>query len=156
MDQMNIEHINPFLIAAKSVLQSMCGVELAAGAPYVKSGQFNQDSVVICLGVTGNIKGQVLLACRNEVACDIASKMCMMPITALDELSLSALCELGNMIFGNAATVLSTKNIIIDITPPTVIQGNFSIGNTFAQNICIPFTYDGNKVIEVDVSLKEA
>ena len=156
MSQMNIEHINPFLIATKSVLQGMCGIELNAGAPYVKNGQFNEESVVICLGVTGQIKGQVLLACTNSAACAIASKMCMMPITVLDELSLSALCELGNMVFGNAATVLSTKDIIIDITPPTVIQGNFTIANNFAQNVCIPFKFDGDKTIEVDVSVKEA
>ena len=148
MEQMNIEHINPFLIATKSVLQGMCGIELNAGAPYVKNGQFNEESVVICLGVTGQIKGQVLLACTNSAACAIASKMCMMP--------LSALCELGNMVFGNAATVLSTKDIIIDITPPTVIKGNFFIDNLFAKNICIPFTFDDGQVIEVDISVKEA
>lgn len=154
--EMNIEHINPFLIATKSVLHDMCGVDLAVGTPYVKKEKFNQDTVVICLGVTGKIKGQVLLALNNSAACDIASRMCMMPITALDDLSLSALCELGNMVFGNAATVLSTKGIIIDITPPTVIQGNFSIANNFAQNVCIPFKFDGDKFIEVDVSVKEA
>lgn len=156
MEQMNIEHINPFLIATKSVLQGMCGIELNAGTPYVKNGQFSEESVVICLGVTGQIKGQVLLACSNTAACAIASKMCMMPITVLDELSLSALCELGNMVFGNAATVLSTKNIIIDITPPTVIKGNFFIDNLFAKNICIPFTFDDGQLIEVDISVKEA
>lgn len=154
--EMNIEHINPFLVATKSVLRDMCGVDLAVGTPYVKKEKFNEDTVVICLGVTGKIKGQVLLALNNSAACDIASRMCMMPITALDDLSLSALCELGNMVFGNAATVLSTKGIIIDITPPTVIQGNFSIANNFAQNVCIPFKFDGDKSIEVDVSVKEA
>ncbi|MGN0375924.1 MAG: chemotaxis protein CheX [Butyrivibrio sp.] len=156
MEQMNIEHINPFLIATKSVLRDMCGIELTAGAPYVKKEKFDENTVVICLGVTGQIKGQVLLSCSYNAACDIASKMCMMPITVLDELPLSALCELGNMVFGNAATVLSTKDVIIDITPPTIIQGNFSIANNFAQNICIPFKYDTDKTIEVDVSVKEA
>ena len=153
---MNINHINPFLVATKSVLRDMCQIDLTAGTPYVKKEQFNDDSVVICLGVTGQIKGQVLLALSTVSACAIASKMCMMPITALDELSLSALCELGNMVFGNAATVLSTKGTIIDITPPTVIQGNFTIANNFAQNVCIPFKFDGDKTIEVDVSVKEA
>ncbi len=155
MNEMNIEHINPFLVAAKSVLQNMCGVELTSGVPYVKSTEFSSTSVVICIGVTGQISGQVLLACHNDVACEIASKMCMMPITELDDLSLSALSELGNMIFGNAATVLSTKNIIVDITPPSIIQGDFTMESTFAKNVCIPFTFDGDKVIEVDVSLKE-
>ncbi len=154
--EMNIEHINPFLIATKKVLKDMCGVDLVVGTPYIKKERFNEDTVVICLGVTGMIKGQVILALNNSAACDIASKMCMMPVNQLDDLSLSALCELGNMVFGNAATVLSTKNILIDITPPTIIRGNFSIANNFAQNVCIPFKYDGDKTIEVDVSVKEA
>lgn len=155
MSEMNIEYINPFLVSASSVLQSMCGMQLTPGKPYVRDSKFDNNSVAICIGVTGQIGGQVLLAFHNEFACEIASKMCMMPIETLDEISLSALCELGNMILGNAATVLSTKNIIIDITPPTVIQGIFHMESTYAKNICIPLTYEGNKTIEVDISLKE-
>lgn len=155
MTTMNSEYINAFLVSAASVLQNACGISLSAGKPYVKKTSFDGNSVVICIGITGQVGGQVLLAFRNDVACDIASKMCMMPITDLDELSLSALSELGNMILGNAATVLSTKNITIDITPPTIIQGNFKVENIFAQNICIPMTFDGDKLIEVDVSVTE-
>ena len=42
-----------------------------------------------------------------------------MPVTALDDMSASAINELGNMMMGNAATILSTKGIAMDITPPT-------------------------------------
>ena len=142
-EQMKIEYINPFLVAGTSVLSDMCGLKLTAGKPYVKTTSFDSDYIVISLGVTGQIAGQV------------ASKMCMMPITALDELSLSALSELGNMILGNAATVLSTKGVFIDITPPSIIQGTFHIGSSFAQNICVPLIYDNDKMIEFDISLKE-
>lgn len=155
MADMKIEYVNPFLVAATSVLSNTCGISLKAGKPYVKTTSFDNSSVVISLGVTGQVTGQVLIAFHNTVALDIASKMCMMPIAALDELSLSALSELGNMILGNAATVLSTKGIIIDITPPSIIQGNFLIAGSFAQNICVPLTYEDNKVIEFDISLKE-
>ena len=147
-EQMKIEYINPFLVAGTSVLSDMCGLKLTAGKPYVKTTSFDSDYIVISLGVTGQIAGQVLLAFHNDVACDIASKMCMMPITALDELSLSALSELGNMILGNAATVLSTKGIFIDITPPSIIQGTFHIGSSFAQNICVPLIYDNDKMLK--------
>ncbi len=153
--EMKIEYINPFLVAATSVLSNVCGVKLSAGKPYVKTTSFDESSVVISLGVTGQVSGQVLIALRNDAACDIASRMCMMPITQMDDLSLSALSELGNMILGNAATLLSTRNIYIDITPPSIIQGNFYIGSSFAQNICVPLTYDKDKVIEFDISLKE-
>ncbi len=68
------------------------------------------------------MRGQVMIVFENSVACDIASKMCMMPITQLDDLSKSALSELGNMIMGNTATIFSTKGIGIDITPPTTCR----------------------------------
>lgn len=156
MAEMKGEYINAFLVAASSVLQTACNVSLTAGKPYVKTTSFDDNSLVICLGVTGQIGGQVLIACSKSVACDIASKMCFMPINTLDELSLSALSELGNMILGNAATVLSTKNVIIDITPPMIIQGVFQMDRVYAQNICLPMNYEGDKLIEFDVSLTEA
>lgn len=154
MAEMNSEYINSFLVAAKSVLQN-CGIEIENGVPYVKNNAFHDDSVVICLGVTGHIRGQVLLAFNKRVACDIASKMCMMEIKELDEISLSALSELGNMIFGNAATVLSTKGIIVDITPPSVLHGEFTMESVDTKNICMPFKYDGDKIIELDIVLKD-
>ena len=153
---MKSEHVNAFLVAATSVLQTMCSLKLTPGTPYVKNTAFEDDSVVICIGVTGQIRGQVLLAFKNEVACDIASKMCMMTISELDELSMSALSELGNMILGNAATVLSTHGVIVDITTPSIIQGTFTIENTRVKNVCVPTTYDGDKLIEIDISLEEA
>ncbi len=156
MAEMNGEYINAFLVAASSVMQTACGITLTAGQPYVKTTAFDTSAVVICLGVTGQIGGQVLIAAHKEVACDLASKMCMMPILQLDEISLSALSELGNMILGNAATVLSTKNVMIDITPPMIIQGDFKMDRVYARNICLPMQYDDGKVIEIDVSLTEA
>lgn len=156
MADMNVEYINPFLMAATQVMKDMCQLQLAVGKPYVKATEFEKDSIVVSIGITGEVRGQVLLAFSMEVACDLASKMCFMPITTLDELSISALSELGNMILGNAATVLSTKGIGIDITPPSIIQGNFKLASAYAKNVCIPITYDGgSKLIELDISLKK-
>ena len=103
---MNSEYVNAFLVSAASVLQTACGLALKPGKPYVKTNTFEDNVLVICIGITGQVKGQVLIAVNNEVACELASKMCMMPIDKLDEISLSALSELSNMILGNAATVL--------------------------------------------------
>ena len=155
MGEMKIEYINPFLMAASSVLQTACNIQLTSGKPYVKTTSFNEDSIVICIGITGQIGGQALIAFSQEVACDIASKMCMMPIESLDDLATSALCELGNMVLGNAATMLSTKGVIADITPPIIIKGNFVMERTYARNVCIPMTYDNDKVVEFDVSITE-
>lgn len=150
----NVEHINPFLMASTKILKEMCFVEAKVGKPYIKNPAFFSDTMIILIGFTGEMKGQAMIAFENSVACDIASKMIMMPITEMDELAKSAICELGNMIMGNTATVFSTKGIAIDITPPTVANGSMSFTTNYASNICIPLEYDKNKVIEINIAIK--
>ncbi len=100
------------------------------------------------------MKGQAMIAFENRIACDIASKMMMMPIIVMDDLARSAISELGNMIMGNTATIFSTKGIAIDITPPTVGNGTMSFTTTYASNICIPLTYEDGKTIEINIAIK--
>lgn len=154
MAGLNAEHINPFLIAATKILKDMCFIDTKIGRPFVKNISFQEDTVVIMIGVAGELRGQVMISFSSDVACDIASKMCMMPITQMDDLSKSAICELGNMIMGNTATVFSTKGVGIDITPPTLCMGNVSVHTSFTKNICIPLTYDDEKTIEFNIAMK--
>lgn len=154
MAGLNAEYINPFLIAATKILKDMCFLDAKVGKPYIKEAAFEQDTLVIMIGVTGEIRGQVMISFSNVVACDIASKMIMMPITQMDELSKSAISELGNMIMGNTATIFSSKGIGIDITPPTIVTGSMTISTSLTKNICIPLAYEEGKAIEINVSLK--
>lgn len=154
MMTVNADHINPFLIASTKILKDMCFVDAKVGKPFVKSPAFFEDTMLIMIGFTGEMKGQVMIAFENRIACDIASKMIMMPITELDDLARSAIGELGNMIMGNTATIFSTKGIAIDITPPTVGNGTMSFTTNYASNICIPLTYEDNKEIEINIAIK--
>lgn len=154
MAGLNSDHINPFLIAANKVLKEMCAVNLQIGKPYVKNTEFTEGTLIIMIGITGEIRGQAMIAFPYGVACDIASKMICMPVTVLDELSTSAICELGNMIMGNTATIFSTKGVGIDITPPTLCTGNVSFSNNYSQNICVPLHYEGGDCIEINIAIK--
>lgn len=149
----NADYINPFLIASTKVLKDMVFIDAKIGKPFLKSTEFDGQSLLIMLGVTGEIKGQVILSFKSTVALDVASKMCMTPLMELNELAQSAVCELGNMILGNTATVFSTKGIDIDITPPTICNGPVKFTSNYAANICIPLIYDENKVIEINVAM---
>lgn len=155
MADMNVEYINPFLMAATSILKDMCQITTSIGKPYVKTREFGNDSVIIMIGVTGELRGQVIIGLSVDAACDIASKMIMMPITELNELSMSAISELGNMILGNAATIFSTKGIGIDITPPTLCRGTMSFISSYARNVCIPLVYGDGRTIELDVAVRK-
>lgn len=151
---LSADYINPFLIASTKVLKDMVMVDAKVGRPYVKETSFKDDSLIIMLGVTGAVKGQAILSLAVPVALDIASKMCMMPMTELNEIAESAVSELGNMILGNTATVFSTKGILIDITPPMMCRGPVSFTNTYSTNICVPLIYEDGKTIEINVAMK--
>lgn len=154
MATLNAEHINPFLMAAKKVLQDMCFVEVAIQKPLLKEASFEQDDWVIIIGVTGEMRGQVLIGMSGDDACNIASKMCMMEVKEIDDFAASALSELGNMIMGNASTVFSANGVGIDITPPTLSHGEVSFTNTFAKNLCVPLTFD-TTTVELYLALKQ-
>ena len=152
----NVEYINPFLMAATNIIKDICQIDMQVGKPYVKQTAFADDSVIIMIGITGDMRGSVIIALTYNKALEIASKMMMgMPVTELDEMATSAISELGNMIMGNAATILSTKGVGIDITPPTLCRGNLTITQSYTKNICIPLSGD-DITIELDVAVKDA
>ena len=152
----NVEYINPFLMAATNIIKDICQIDMQVGKPYVKQTAFADDSVIIMIGITGEMRGSVIIALTYNKALEIASKMMMgMPVTELDEMATSAISELGNMIMGNAATILSTKGVGIDITPPTLCRGNLTINQSYTKNICIPLSGD-DITIELDVAVKDA
>ena len=152
----NVEYINPFLMAATNIIKDICQIDMQVGKPYVKQTAFADDSVIIMIGITGEMRGSVIIALTYNKALEIASKMMMgMPVTELDEMATSAISELGNMIMGNAATILSTNGVGIDITPPTLCRGNLTITQSYTKNICIPLSGD-DITIELDVAVKDA
>ncbi len=156
MATLNAEHINPFLMAAKKVLQDMCFVEVGIQKPILKEAKFASNNWVIMIGVTGEMRGQVLLAMTEESACSIASKMCMTEVKVIDEFASSALSELGNMIMGNAATVFSSNNVGIDITPPTLSHGEVCFSTFYTKNLCVAMNFmDGSGGIELYLALKQ-
>ncbi|MBR6230118.1 MAG: chemotaxis protein CheX [Eubacterium sp.] len=154
MATLNAEHINPFLMTAKKILQDVCFVEVAIQKPVLKEASFSKDDWVIIIGVTGEMRGQVLIAMSEKNACAIASKMCMTEIKQIDDFASSALSELGNMIMGNASTVFSSSGIGIDITPPTLSHGEVSFTSTYAKSLCVPMVFDGGG-IDLFLALKQ-
>lgn len=155
MAGLNVDFINPFLMSAVKIIKDVCQVDVAVGKPSLRDMSFGQDTLVILIGVTGEMKGQAILAFANEVACDVAGRMMMgPPLAEMDEIGRSAICELGNMIMGNTATIFATKGIGIDITPPTMCSGNMTFSSAFAKDLCVPLCYADDKVIEFHIAMR--
>ncbi len=153
----NVKYINPFIEAAQSVLKDMCKEDLKIGKVYLKASPYATAEVVVVIGITGDIKGQVIFSISKNVACNIASKMMGgMEVKELDELSKSAIQELSNMIAGTATTVFYNRGITLDITPPSLLIGNeIKISSNNMQTISIPLEFPNGDAFEIDVAIRE-
>lgn len=153
---MNVEYINPFIQGTQAVLNDVCSEKSKLGKIYLKTSPYTGETISIIIGVTGDIKGQVIFSLNISTACSIASKMMMgMPVSEMDELAKSAISELTNIILGNTATLFYNNGIKIDITPPSLLMGeNVQISTTKMQTICIPLELSDGNTFEIDVSLQ--
>lgn len=145
---MNVEVINPFIQGTKQILASVCNVDSKMGKVSIKNKPF-EDKLNITIGIFGDIKGKVNYSFDLSVALFIASKMMFMEVTALDDISKSAICELSNMISGSIATVFSNSGKFVDITPPT-LQENFNNCDV-EKFISIPLEIEPGKIFELNV-----
>lgn len=124
MASVDIKYINPFVKATLTVMEMLGMTGGKLGKPSMSDMKFPDNAFLIQVGVTGGMKGQVILGFTEQKAKDTASVMMMgMPVEELDAMACSALGELGNMIMGNSSTIFSTMNIVFDITPPLSMHG---------------------------------
>lgn len=153
---MKADYINAFIKASTEVLKQSSNVEFKTGAPYLKSSPFKADNLLILVGITGEIRGQAVITMTLDMAKYIASNMMMgMPVAEIDEMAKSALSELGNMIMGNAATLLFNTGINIDITPPTLMVGEkLQISSGDMKTIGVPLKCNAGE-LTIDVSVKD-
>jgi len=115
---------------------------------------FTTQQVTIVAGVSGQISGTALYGMSLVTAQKIASALMQSELTVLDEMAWSALSELGNMITGNAITLLANNGYDVNISPPSVIRGRNIEISTKTPAIVVPMmTQQG--LVEINVALEE-
>ena len=154
-NMIKVEHINPFLASAATILDQVCQMKISAGKVSLDNAFIDGEPIFIMLGVTGEMTGQVFMVFGVDVAKQIASRMMMgMPVDVIDDMAKSALSELGNMIMGNAATILSNDKILIDITPPALGTGSVKMTSPNMKSIKVPLICEGKELMSMYFLLK--
>ena len=65
----------------------------------------------------------------------------------------SAISELGNMISGNASTILSSQGIVVDIMPPQVMKSENLTSFVPQRALYIPLTVEGIGELDIQVMI---
>jgi chemotaxis protein CheX len=113
----------PFLLAAKGVLEQELGGDVGRGTVSVERGDFATGEVTAVVGVTGALSGAVMYRMSEATALAIVGQMMGQQFDELDALARSGVGELGNVITGRAGVLLERAGIAADIAPPMLIVG---------------------------------
>lgn len=151
---MKVEYINPFVQSATSIIEQVARIQVERGDLALRPKMFPSPDVSVILGVTGDVKGQVLYGLSQETAMYLASRMMMgLEVKEFDDVARSAIGELGNMITGNATGVLEKQGILANISPPAIVTGkDVSISNTEGPILVVPIHLPEG-TLEINVSL---
>jgi len=153
---MDVNHINPVLEAFNNIMPQLGINEIKKNGVSVKGKYIKSIGVVIIIGLIGDVKGNIIYGMSVDTAKKIASIMMMgMPVEKFDELPQSAISELVNMLTANIAMNFSNDNINVDISTPTLIEGDFTASSNADKVLCVEMGVDG-MVIEVNISLEKS
>jgi len=147
---MKAEYINPFLESARLVIEQMVQVRPSTGQLAIRDIVLADHHVWIQIGLTGQMNGNIVFGLSESVALKIISAMMGgFVITELDEMGKSAISELGNMISGNASTMLYNQGVHVDITPPRIVQKE--LGLAAGRALAVPLIMEGIGEMELQV-----
>ena len=151
---MRAEFINPFLQAATEVLESELGSLPVRGNIGLQRSAYTSDEVTAVVAVTGEVAGIVLFAMAETTARAIVSKMLGQDFPELDALAQSGIAEIGNVITGRAAVLLSEAGFPSDLAPPMLLIGRGTMISTLdVQRLVIPMETEFGS-IEIQAALK--
>ena len=151
-----IDYVNAFCQAAEDVIRELLAETPVRGKPVMQIGPSVQlQAINVGIGVTGDLGGHVNLGCDEVTAKAIASAMVGETCPELDELAISALCELANMIAGTARSHLNRNGLTSDITPPSLLTGTAITGTWHhVRAIGVPLaTAQGEVVLTVGIRM---
>ncbi len=120
---MKASFINPFLSSSIHVIETVIQVRPTIGELRIREIDGLEDYIWLRIGIMGQMEKDILFGFPEPMALIMVSRMMGGSIvTEFNELCQSAVAELGNMISGNASTMLYNEGIVVDITPPHFVS----------------------------------
>jgi len=150
----DVKVINAMLKGFLKVFSEAVNLKVSIQKPEISKDIARDCDVVTIVGFNGSLDGNLVYGFPKDLALDIISSMMGMPYDKLDDLAMSGIGELGNMVSGNIAINLEQIGKPIEITPPSVICGKEIHINVDGVILKIPALVGGKKC-EVSMVLRE-
>jgi chemotaxis protein CheX len=127
---MKMELIQPFINAADAVLAETLQCNTRIGDMTMEEEIYRRKGIAAVVNVNGDIEGRVIFDIDAETATRIAGTLAGQDVAQSDQIVSETICELANLVIGNAVTTLNDQGFRFHIHPPQVhrdelgFQGN--------------------------------
>lgn len=105
-------------------IKNVIPIEYGVSKPQL-SGESLKLGFGVLIGITGDVRGKLVLSADSTVFGAIGERMFGMPLEG--EMLVSFSGELGNMIAGGLSTNIVQSGITTDITAPTIMEGKTTL-----------------------------
>jgi len=150
------ELIEPFAKSGKDLLLQILNLEVKEEESYIVQEIKTQNYISVIIGLSGFVKGWVIINYSEEIGKKIASSMMnWIPIIILDDQVKNSICEISTMIVGNAIAKIYDSGVAIDLIPPILVYGeDISYNGNHKEITCLPFKIQ-NERVEINILIIE-
>jgi chemotaxis protein CheX len=117
---MRMELIQPFINAADAVLAETLKSPAKMGDVNMEQETYRRKGVAAIVTINGDIEGRVIFDLDPDTAVKVAGHLAGEPVTASEEIVRETVCELANLVIGNAITSLNDQGFRFKIQPPAL------------------------------------
>ena len=150
------ELFNTFIMAAGNVLSTEMGVGIRRGPLSLQRDVYVTNDVTVLLNLVGDVWGSAFYSLNFGTSRSFVARMLGQEVTSFDELAMSGIGELGNVITGRASTTLAGMGLEVAISVPSLIVGKGSrISTLDIDRLVVPLETDLG-TLRLDLALRES
>ena len=117
---MRMELIQPFINAADAVLAETLQSPAKIGDVSMEEETYRRKGVAAIVTINGDIEGRIIFDLDPETAVKVAGFLAGAPVSESEEMVRETVCELANLVIGNAITTLNDQGFRFKIQPPAM------------------------------------
>jgi chemotaxis protein CheX len=146
-EAMRIELIQPFINAADAVLAEMLRSPAQIASVTMEAEVYRRQGIAATIAIRGDIEGRVIFDLEPDTALRVAGVLAGGEVEPSEELARETVCELANVVIGNAVTLLNDQGFSYKVFPPLLHTAETGYaGDSTSEALVICFNTPSGKV----------
>jgi len=120
-------HVSTVLSGLEKVLTQHLALPFQVGETRSHQASVYTDNVSVMVGMTGEVRGEIILSMDYDVLKGIVGIMFGYRIETMDDMGWSAFSEFGNWVGASCCSAFNDLQMITNITPPVLHEGRSNL-----------------------------